>query len=266
MLFEQSNESHGIRKVTNLRKTVSSAATVIAGDSTDVANLDESKDYLSDFGDWFRSEASQNTLDWIYADDRKEQLFILDGLPEDLLSDRSINRANGRTLPVHGGTKSTSVAATSQLHLDLSHGSITSSPSFTSSTVTKKYEATAPAVSVTSDKTATPRETKLGATTVNQQLDAAKGTEAKQNDNGSSDEADLGPSLTKNTTSPSPRPRRKRMSWLRFGRSSSTVTARGPMMDESKSTIAKWRRADIPRRLKVVFVGDGACGKTCLLM
>jgi hypothetical protein len=266
MLFEQSNESHGIRKVKNLKKTVSSAATVIAGDSTDVANLEESNDYLSDFGDWFRSEASQNTLDWIYADDRKEPLFILDGLPKDLLSDRSLNRANGRTLPVHGGTKSASLAATSQLHLDLSHESITSSPSFSSSTVTKKHESTAPGVSVALDKTGTPEEINLGATTIKTPLPAAKGVEARENGNESSDEADLGRSMTKKSTTSSPKPRRKRMSWLRFGRSSSTVTARGPMMDESKSTIPKWRRADIPRRLKVVFVGDGACGKTCLLM
>jgi hypothetical protein len=267
MLFEQSNESHGMRKVTNLKKTVSSAATVIAADGTDVANLDESNDYLSDFGDWFRSETSQSTFDWIYAEDRKEPLFILDGLPKDFLSDRSKNRTDGRTLPVHASANSTSIAATSQLRWDSGHGSITeSSPSLTSSTVTKKYDAGTPGVSLPSDKSPTLGVAKSGRTNTKQTLPAGKSVEVEENGNVSSDEAGFGQSLAKSTTTTSPKPHRKRLSWLRFGRSTSTVTAREPMMDVSKSTIAKWRRPDIPRRLKVVFVGDGACGKTCLIM
>ena len=66
-------------KITNLKRTVTSAAAVIAGDSTNIANLKDVDDLVSDIGDWFRSEASQNTLDWIYSDKHQEPLSTLDG-------------------------------------------------------------------------------------------------------------------------------------------------------------------------------------------
>lgn len=100
-LFKASNELGGMAKITNIKRTMTSAATVIAGDATEVANLNELDDLTSDFGDWFRSDASQNTLDWVYSDKRQEPLFVLDGRSREALAERAANHSAPRTLPVH---------------------------------------------------------------------------------------------------------------------------------------------------------------------
>ena len=118
--FEHSNEPAGMAKITNLKRTVTSAATVIAGDSTDVANLTDVNDLMSDVGDWFRSEASQNTLDWIYSDKRQETLFTLDGPAQQVLAERAATHTVTRTLPVHTLSKSTSAPTPSSSSNDRS--------------------------------------------------------------------------------------------------------------------------------------------------
>ncbi|EXJ71079.1 uncharacterized protein A1O5_06072 [Cladophialophora psammophila CBS 110553] len=269
-LFEHSNEADGMTKITNLKRTITSAATVIAGDTTDVANLKDLDDFTSDFGDWFRSEASQNTLDWIYSDKRQETLFTLDEPSREVLVEHAATHATARTLPVHTLSKSSSAltlsTGTNDRPVDLSpvtsNGDLTNIPSGNTN-VTSGSHSLAPAP--------IPRRKPVGG-------HPAKGSEnpsTKSNDHDV--KSDLAVSNIEPVSSPKfqlptidirrvEKSNRKRLSWFRFNKSMNSLAVRSPMMDDPQSTSSRWRKSKLPRKLKIVLVGDGASGKTCLLI
>jgi hypothetical protein len=260
-------------KITNLKRTITSAATVIAGDSTDVANLKDVDDLMSDFGDWFRSEASQNTLDWIYSDKRQETLFTLDGPSREVLAERATTHTIARTLPVHTLSKSSSAltpsTGTNDQPVDQSpitgNDELTNIPSGNITKVTSRSRSLAPAL--------IPPQKPVGG-------HPAKGSEnPPTNPNDHDIKSDLAVADTEPMSSPkfqlptidipkepAQKSHRKRLSWFRFNKSMNSLTVRSPMMDDPQSKSSRWRKAKLPRKLKIVLVGDGASGKTCLIM
>lgn len=76
---QRQNRPDGLTSVNHLKATITSASTVMSSKATvmslprdDVSDMPE---YMSDFGDWFRSESSVTTLQWIYSDVRDQPLF-----------------------------------------------------------------------------------------------------------------------------------------------------------------------------------------------
>lgn len=67
------------------------------------------------------------------------------------------------------------------------------------------------------------------------------------------------------TQNPEPQPRAKRFSWFRSSKRSHTLLIRSPMTKGAETTDPNWHSDTLLCRLKLVFVGSGACGKTCLL-
>lgn len=78
-MFEELHQHGQLSTINNLRNTVRSAATVISSASTalsaDEEVSEEIREEFSDFGDWFKPEISQSTLNWIYSGRRDEPLF-----------------------------------------------------------------------------------------------------------------------------------------------------------------------------------------------
>ncbi|KAE9993713.1 hypothetical protein EG327_003723 [Venturia inaequalis] len=76
----------GLLSIDHLKATVTSAATVMSSKTTVVSSAGEDvsdmPDYLSDFGDWFQSESSLTTLQWIYSDVREQPLFAQETSPQ----------------------------------------------------------------------------------------------------------------------------------------------------------------------------------------
>ena len=269
-------------KITNLKRTVTSAATVIAGDSTDVASLTDVNDFMSDVGDWFRSEASQNTLDWIYSDKRQEALFTLDGPTQQVLAERAATHTVTRTLPVHTMSMSTSAPSPSSSSNDRrlnqsplpGNCQVTSIPSRSTSNVISSPAPSSPLPSPSPAPSQVRRKPVGG--------HPAKQSDPQQAEPNSRDvPSDLAVATSVPEPASSPKvqvPRldvpeepthkspRKRLSWFRFSKSTSSLIVRSPMMDDPQSRTSRWRKAKLPRKLKIVLVGDGASGKTCLLM
>lgn len=243
---------------------MTSAATVVAADSTDVANLNEMDDLKSDFGgDWFRSEASQSTIDWIYADKRQEPLLTIDGRSQEVLADHGAQHTITRTLPVH---TSSTAQYNRVLDFGASSGRLTHIPSGSSSNIVVGSPTSSPALSpplsppvmlVESQPIGDPEESK-----------SEIGDREQKSSMG--DEEPTRPSRLLPSTDESdklaPIQHKRRLSWFRSNKSSSSLTVRSPMKDDTQSTWSRWRKAKLPRKLKIVFVGDGASGKTCLLM
>jgi hypothetical protein len=262
-LFEHSNEAGDIIKIMNLKRTITSAATVIAGDSTDVANLEDMNDLMSDIGDWFRSEVSQHTLDWIYSDKREENLFTLSGLSREVLAERAATHTVVRTLPVHTLSKSSSA-------LTLSTG--TNDRPKDQSPVTSNSELMN--ISSGSKTNVTSRSPSLAPALILLQKPVgelpAKGSEnSATKPNGHSIKLDLAVADTESVSSTKKSTQKwhqKRLSWFRSNRSARPLTVRSLMMDDSLSRSSMWRTVKPPGKLKIVLVGDGASGKTCLIM
>jgi hypothetical protein len=211
--------------VRNLKKTVISAATVISGGATDVANLD---DFASDFGDWFRSEASQATLDWIYSESPGKQIFSIETLP--LAARTDINASTARTLPTHAVSGST--AATK---------AILSAPK----SLDSDYLGSSAAMGLAQESLPLLPASNSSIAIVSSTEPAVEGGE--------------------NTTANNSKKRRSsRFSWLRISRQEPAFKVRGVMDDPSQKKTKAIRK--LPRRLKVVFVGDGATGKTSFMM
>ncbi|RDI89343.1 hypothetical protein Vi05172_g864 [Venturia inaequalis] len=59
--------------------TINFKTTVVSSAGEDVSDM---PDYLSDFGDWFQSESSLTTLQWIYSDVREQPLFAQETSPQ----------------------------------------------------------------------------------------------------------------------------------------------------------------------------------------
>lgn len=76
----------GLLSINHLKATVTSAATGMSSKTTVMSSAREDvsdmPDYLSDFGDWFQSESSVTTLQWIYSDVRDQPLFAHEPIPE----------------------------------------------------------------------------------------------------------------------------------------------------------------------------------------
>lgn len=234
-LFENTNQGDQAATIANLKKTVTSAATVISSGATEILDVAEFDDFTSDVGDWFRSEASLATLEWIYSDNRDQPLFSLDvpSLKSHTTLDPSHARG-GRTLPVHAASTS----------------NITEMAALPNVTEGKKK--------------AQPLELND-----NQKPGAAISVPTPKMNGVPDSKAEPQPQKTlEDTETPltSPKPTRKRWNWFRSSRSEGLIKIRDPVMVDPGSKASKRRTAKIPRRLKVVFVGDGACGKTCLLM
>lgn len=306
-------------KITNLKRTITSAATVIAGDSTDIANLKDMDDLMSDVGDWFRSEASQNTLDWIYSDKREEPSFTLDGPSREVLAQRAATHTVARTLPVHTlpklGSALTPSTSTNDRPVDhlpvMGNGELTKIPSGRTKHLIFKLPSSAPALSppqnpvgghpaqgsvnpprkpndhnIKSDLAVANTETVLSPKLQLSIVDIpVKGHPAQGSENPAetSNDHEIKSDPAVDNTEPVPSPRfqlpivdipiksaqkshRKRFSWFRSNKSMSSLTVRSPMMDDPQSRSPRWGKAKLPRRLKIVSVGDGASGKTCLLM
>jgi hypothetical protein len=230
-LFEITNQSDRAVTVTNLKKTIISAATVISSGATNIDDVVQLDDLASDFGDWFRSETSAATLNWIYSDTREEPLFSLD--IQRLNSHSALNLPyNGeRTLPIHGTSRSTPVLAV-------------------------------PTVSIERVEVGTPEENSTEQTGGDNASGAALKQVAKP-DNESKLQLQEAKKEDNDLEQKSPKSKRKRWSWFRPSKSNGSIKIRDPVMFDPKYKSAK---KSIPRRLKLVFVGDGATGKTCLLM
>lgn len=209
--------------VNHLKATVMSAATVISSRTTTLSasgdDLSDMPDYTSDFGDWFRSEASNATLRWIYSDVKDQSLFDYSaGLtscaleptkPIKLASNDALTSRHYSTLelPTHGNGD----------RIDRSRGTEIMSP-----------------------------------------LPVQKQTELDQNT--SSDSL----SHPKSTNEIEKRRRR------RYASLSASNILRAVRRENSPDVSIKMYESKSPavpkRRVKIVPVGDGACGKTCFLM
>lgn len=80
-MFSGTNNQSQIEGVKHLKDFVQSAATVLSSSSTilsseqDNAHSEDGDDFRSDFGDWFRTETNASTLDWIYSSTGDTPLF-----------------------------------------------------------------------------------------------------------------------------------------------------------------------------------------------
>jgi len=248
-------------KITNIKRTMTSAATVIAGDNTDVADLKGIDDLTSECGDWFKSEASQNTLDWIYADKRQEPLFTLDGRSQEILAERGASHIVPRTLPVHTVPKFTSMPVSD---LNASSGKLTHLPSGDTTGVTLGSHSSSPALSSPQMLIeGQPAEDSEEPRTPISDPDPKSNT--VQTDMELLDRSRLSPPM-ETAEKPIKKSRRRRLSWFRTSKSADSLTVRSPMMDDKQSGWLGRRNTKLPRKLKIVFVGDGASGKTCLIM
>lgn len=173
-------------------------------------------------------------MDWIYSDTRDQPLFSSDIPSINNHTPLDLSNAGGRTLPVHA-------ASTSNL-------------------------AKVPALS---------DDTKDSGKAQRPELNESD----KRDDDGSVPVAKMRDMLNSNVVSKSqrrsedtetlpafPKSSRKRWTWLRSDRSEASLKIRDSVIIDPESKASKKSAAKTPRRLKVVFMGDGASGKTCLLL
>lgn len=235
-LFEISNHASGVTKLANLKKTVASAATVIAGENNDVANLEEVDDVMSDFGDWFRSEASQNTLDWIYNEKRHDPLFTLED--PDFRATAAHTARNTTSNLVQNTRRNDETLRGSQKAIDAS-----------------MIQLRIDGRSEDADSTPKQKTSEDQSPHSYQTISHAESTA----------QVSLQPPTVDIAPKPTQKQRQRRFSWFRSSKSGSSLTVRSPMIKDTPTISSIWRKAKLPRKLKIVFVGDGARGKTCLL-
>lgn len=230
-LFQFSDHARGMTKLANLRKIVASAATMIAGNCSDVASLEEVDDFMSDSGDWSRSEASQNTLDWFYANKPRETLFTPRGLVSQVLPTTSMHvaasdhklttRHDQEILPYAPGLTKSNKPKTHRRNLSKESG-----------------------VKLNSDGSA------------NQAIRSVQSTPYAKKQTRDS------PQIVTAKTIPKPekKQRNKRFSWFQSSKSASSLQIRSPTMEDVQATSLTWRETKWPRRFKLAFVEDGARG------
>jgi hypothetical protein len=248
-----SNELGGIAKITNIKRTINSAATVIAGNNTDVANPAELDDLTSEFGNWFRSEASQNTLDWIYSDKREEPILGLDGL--NYAKDHTVNR----TLPVH--TSPQISWSLGSLDRNANHDT----PKHISNRGTSNLLSRSPASAPTLLAPHTLMHANEHEESEIQSGDVDNEPDSDGDDTNQNSVPRLLPTIEVSEES-SQKSHKKRRSWFRSSKSINSLVVRNPMIDDAPPKSSRWRTPKLPRKLKIVFVGDGAAGKICLIL
>ena len=242
-MFSGGIQQSRIDGVMHLKEFIQSAATVLSSTST-VLSIDESidedaepdDDFRSDFGDWFKTEVTVSTLDWIYSTDRNTPIFDL------------------------GLTNSApSLAGSSQL------GGGMRPPSLRQTIAAGQLSQEALNLNISNSKNAQPNKSLP-------QLENKVAAEVKL-----SSKADLMPAVPTSPSrspvkSPGPSlstsssPKEKRRSLLRL------FTRRGRPLEPPEQNLKAKKLSLFHKpereaiRRKLVFVGDGGCGKTCYLM
>lgn len=256
-MFEQFHQQSQLNAVNNLRDTVRSAATVISSASTAFSAEDEVSEEIreefSDFGGWFKRETSQETLNWIYSDSREEPLF--DFASHNLVStpaNSAVASQQPRAVGISGDTlilpsieQATSPSDIREIRPELSTDASkvgkTLSPNSTASLNEERPKK--PVKELPPDS---PKKRRVSwFRKLSLDMKEEPGTQPKS-DNKSND---------KPVTLTSPSVEKLPDTFHEDRIVSLTLTKSG----------ARGKR-HIRKRLKFVLVGDGACGKTCLLI
>jgi hypothetical protein len=246
-MFSGSNQQSQIDGVKHLKEFVESAATVLSSAST-VLSADEledehsedSGDFRSDFGDWFRTEVNVSTLDWIYSTNRSTSIFDL---------------SQTQTSAQH-------LAETSHSRRDQRPSSLSPTPA-----ANPLSQEALSNLNFSNSREIRPKISSL-------QL--KKKTKEEKRPIGNADLVSALPSSPSYSRTKSPEqslppesgPKEKRRSLARL------FSRKSPLYENSEEEpkpkkLSLFRNFKLPGseiRRKFVFVGDGACGKTCFLM
>jgi len=236
---------------------MNSAATVVSGHTTDVADLQDLRDVTSDYGDMFDFAASQFTLDWVYPDRLQEPGLAMRDQSQVARAERPAERSDVQSLPVHQEmahhsslmpkimttTDSSDLTLpSSSIHIDVISRSAASAPALLGPQMLIQAER--------GDDEISKGENAISG--IDKPEPASTGSRLQLSS------ADLPPEKTKN------KPHRRGLSWFRSKKSDKLPSVRSPM--DPQLTWSTWRRLKLPVNMKLVFVGDGGCGKTCLIM
>lgn len=246
-MFSGSNQQSQIDGVKHLKEFVQSAATVLSSASTVLSandledeQLEAGDDFRSDFGDWFKTEVNVATLDWIYSTNGSTPIFDLSetGAAAKPLAGAS-NLSKGQKLSSLSITPAANQLSTENLsNLNLS--------------ASREYQ---PALISPKPKDKTKDQDKPLS---NMDLVPAIPSLPIHNGTKSSEplESPVYPSNSKE----------KRRSLVRLFSRKSPANERFEEEPKPKKQ-PLFRKSQVPEiRRKFVFVGDGACGKTCFLM
>jgi hypothetical protein len=241
-MFSGSNQQSQIDGVKHLKEFVQSAATVLSSTST-VLSADEPEDehpgdgddFRSNFGDWFKTKVNVSILDWIYSTIGSTSIF-------DLSQTRTSAQPLTETSHSPRDQRPSSLSPTPAAN-QLSQEALSNLNLFNSREIQPKVSSP--------------------------QLKDKTKEEEKPTRN-----VDLAPALpsspsysrTKNpepSLSPVSSPKEKRRSLARLFSRKSPPYKRSEEEPKPKK-LPLFRKGAVIQR-KLVFVGDGACGKTCFL-
>jgi hypothetical protein len=217
---------------------LSSTSTVLSANEQEDENSEDDDNFRSDFGDWFKTEVNVSTLDWIYSTNGSTSIF-------DLSQTKTSTQPFAETSHSQRGQRPSSLPPTpaaNQLSQDaLNNLNLSNSREIQ------------PKVSSPQLKDKTKEE---GRPTDNVDLVLALPSSPSY-----SRTKGLEPSL-----SPTSSPKEKRRSLVRL------FSRKSPPYEKSEEEpkpkkLSLFHKSQGPEiRRKFVFVGDGACGKTCFLM
>jgi hypothetical protein len=251
-LLVGSDQQRQIDGVQHLKEFVQSAATVLSSASTIQSvngdgeeDTETNNDFRSDFGGWFKTEVNVATLDWVYSDnsstsitDRTEIRSTTQRLVE--ASSLGLNRENS-SLTVIPAANQLSAENLSDLNLSASRG----------------YKSTQ-SLAIPKDNTKETSQSLNNTESLNEVTLPLQQTQPAVM--GTLDQ--LYPSISETKGKRRSLGRLFSRKGLARKESAQEPKAKKPSLHHvlfSKSQVTKIQK-------KIVFVGDGACGKTCFLM
>lgn len=232
---------------------LSSASTVLSADQNDISSERDVDDFRSDFSDWFRTdETNASTLDWIYSSSGDTPLFGI-----------SDTKAGKQSLPIGSSSTDRGLMASTTISSSAvgPAGNASPNPKDDMEWSTSVSSSILPTLGLQIQNR--EKDIEVIEATVNGSTLSSEPLVLFEHQRGVSTNSAL--SLV-----PAPATKEKKRSLSSLFSRKRFVGGEKPMKVQQESkpqkTLALDNLSGPETRRKFMFVGDGACGKTCFLM